>query len=150
MRSARLERDNAMTESDWALITTPKKEDEMATPIEELQAQQNAFQARQADFEKGQGALKKGQAANEKAIAEVKSDANAMKAEQIELRERQAVVEAQYQQVLAILSDIKREIAESRAETKREIAALKSDMKWFFGVIVVLAGLVLAALKLFQ
>ena len=61
-----------------------------------------------------------------------------------------AIVEAQYQQILAILSDIKREIAESRAETKREIAALKSDMKWFFGVIVVLAGLVLAALKIFQ
>ena len=104
-----------------------------------------------AIFEKGPGALKKGQEANEKAI----------KAEQIELRERQAVVEAQYQQILAILSDIKREIAESRAETKREIAALetkvqreiaalKSDMKWFFGAIVVLAGLVLAALKLFQ
>ena len=80
---------------------------------------------------------------------------------------------------MAILSDIKHEIAESRAETKREIAALetkvqreiaetkreiaaletkvqreiaalKSDMKWFFGAIVVLAGLVLAALKLFQ
>ena len=77
------------------------------------------------------------------------------------MRERQAVVEAQYQQILAILSDIKQEIAESRAETKREIAALrietkreiaalKSDMKWFFGAIVVLAGLVLAALKLFQ
>ena len=111
----------------------------MATPVEELQVQQNAFQARQADFEKGQGELKKGQAANEKAIADVKADANAMQAEQIELRERQAVVEAQYQQVLAILSDI-----------KREIATLKSDLKWFFGVIVVLAGLVLAALKIFQ
>lgn len=133
----------------------------MATPVEELQAQQNAFQARQADFEKGQGELKKGQEANEKAIADVKSDVTAIEAEQIELRERQAVVEAQYQQILAILSDIKREIAESRAEakreiaesraeTKREIAALKSDMKWFFGVIVVLAGLVLAALKIFQ
>ena len=144
----------------------------MATPVEELQAQQNAFQTRQADFEKGQGELKKGQEANEKAIADVKSDVNAIEAEQIELRERQAVVEAQYQQILTILSDIKREIAESRAETKREIAesraetkreitesraetkreiaALKSDMKWFFGVIGVLAGLVLAALKIFQ
>ena len=133
----------------------------MATPVEELQVRQNAFQARQADFEKGQGELKKGQEANEKAIADVKSDASAMKAEQIELRERQAVVEAQYQQILAMLSDIKheiaesraetkREIAESRAETKREIAALKSDLKWLFGSLVVLAGLVLAALKLFQ
>ncbi len=144
----------------------------MATPVEELQVQQNAFQARQAVFEKGQGELKKGQAANEKAIADVKSDANAMKAEQIELRERQAVVEAQYQQILAMLSDIKheiaesraetkreiaesraeakREIAESRAETKREIAALKNDLKWLFGSLVVLAGLVLAALKIFQ
>ena len=78
-----------------------------------------------AIFEKGPGALKKGQEANEKAI--VKSDA--IKAEQIELRERQAVVEAQYQQILAILADIKHEIAESRAETKREIAALKSRDK---------------------
>ena len=121
-----------------------------------------------AIFEQGQGALKKGQEANEKAIAEVKSDVKVIKAEQIELRERQAVVEAQYQQILAILSDIKqeitaletkvqREIAETKREiaaletkVQREIAALKSDMKWFFGAIVVLAGLVLAALKLFQ
>ena len=110
-----------------------------------------------AIFEKGPGALKKGQEANEKVI----------KAEQIELRERQAVVEAQYQQILAILSDIKheiaetkreiaalgteikREIAESRAEIKREIADLRTAMRWCFGSFVVLVGFILAALKFF-
>ena len=50
-----------------------------------------------------------------------------------------ATGEAQYQQILTILSDI-----------KREIAMLKSDLKWFFGSLVVLASLVLAALKIFQ
>ena len=116
-----------------------------------------------AIFEKGPGAFKKRREANEKAI--VKSDA--IKAEQIELRERQAVVEAQYQHILAILSDIKREIAEtkreiaalgteikreiaeSRAEIKREIADLRTAMRWCFGSFVVLVGLILAALKLF-
>ena len=71
-----------------------------------------------------------------------------------------ATVEAQYQQILAILSDIKREIAEtkreikreiaeSRTEIKREIADLRTDMRWCFGSFVVLAGLILAAFKLF-
>ena len=68
-----------------------------------------------------------------------------------------ATGEAQYQQILAILSDIKREIAEikreiaeSRAEIKREIAGLRTDMRWCFGSFVVLAGFILAAFKLFQ
>ena len=111
-----------------------------------------------AIFEKGPGELKKEQEENEKVI--VKSDVKAIKAEQIELRERQAVVEAQYQQILAILSDIKREIAksrteikreiaESRAGIKREIAGLRTDMRWCFGSFVVLVGLILAAFKLF-
>ena len=122
-----------------------------------------------AIFEKGPGELKKEQEDNEKVI--VKADVKAIKVEQIELRERQAVVEAQYQQILAILSDIKREIAksrteikreiaetkreikreiaESRAGIKREIAGLRTDMRWCFGSFVVLAGLILAAFKLF-
>ena len=78
-----------------------------------------------------------------------------------------ATGEAQYQQILAILSDIKREIAEikheiaesrteikreiaeTKREIKREIAGLRTDMRWCFGSFVVLAGLILAAFKLF-